>query len=38
MTHGGFEQISWAREFFNMEPLVQETKPKTNTKRTKKNN
>ncbi len=38
MTHGGFEQISWAREFFNMEPLVQDTKPKTNTKRTKKNN
>ena len=37
MTHGGFEQISWAREFFNMEPLVQETKPKTNTKETKKN-
>lgn len=32
MTHGGFEQISWAREFFNMEPLVQKTKPKTNTK------
>ena len=33
MTHGGFEQISWAREFFNMEPVVrEEDKPKTNVK------
>lgn len=33
MTHGGFEQISWAREFFNMEPVVRdEDKPKIKEK------
>ena len=27
MTHGGFEQISWARDFFDMTP-VEQMKPK----------